>query len=76
MKKVVVPGNVRHFNVPCFNCGALFEITEPDIQRSKAYQDCSIDYVKCPECGQILFLPEEKKTGAWLEPVNGKKKEV
>ena len=58
---VIQHGDKRKVNTRCINCGCVFEAVEIDFKTVGRLDDEIGDfkYLKCPDCGQILFFKTE-----------------
>lgn len=54
-------GNMKNVNTRCINCGCVFEAVEIDFKTVGRLDDeiGAFKYLKCPDCGQILFFKTE-----------------
>lgn len=54
-------GKMKNVNTRCINCGCVFEAVEIDFKGVGRLDDeiGAFKYLKCPDCGQILFFKTE-----------------
>ena len=58
MIKVIRKGSLRE--VKCFKCRSLLEYDrDEDVQEPKRYFGVYRGYIKCPICGEAVFLDKE-----------------
>lgn len=53
MKRIIEKGTSTYFVISCWACHCKFEITALDIKEAC---NSGLEYVTCPECGQLLFV--------------------
>lgn len=62
MKQIIKHGNVPQKRMLCISCGCLFEYGPLDVSNTKHKEGQSfLNFVKCPDCGQILFLGDRER---------------
>lgn len=78
MIEVMRHGDVVRMEARCHSCGCHFAYGELDMHGPSRMEKESLRWVKCPDCGQVLFV-ESPKAGrepggpdTWQDPVTGR----
>lgn len=72
MRRVLIHGEVAPEQTICWSCGCAFEFCDLDVNMpSRMDGDDSIRFVKCPDCGQPLFLGPKGPEGGLTRCING-----